>query len=331
VARMQHQRNARAIATLLAALALLGTAATPVAAQDYPTRPIRVIATSSAGGTSDIFMRALAEELHRSLGQPIVVENRPGGAFNIGARACAEAAPDGYTLCIIPGEPLVFNQFLFKTLAFDPATAFEPITQLFTITQVFVVSKALEVKTLPELAALSKAKPGTLSYSTAAVPLGVFMERWKKETGADMVRVPFRGGGEAVTALLTGATPIGFYGIANVRSHLEGGTVVGLVVDSDTRSPLFPGIPTIPEATNTKFAGRSYFGLLAPARTPKPIVARLQAEVARIVNEPGFRRRNLIERGLEPVASTPEEFARFIRDDRVPAGQIVKEAGLEPQ
>ena len=328
---MQRQRTAGAIASLLAALTVLGCAAANVAAQDYPTRPIRVIATSSAGGTSDIFMRALAEELHKSLGQPIVVENRPGGAFNIGARACAEAPPDGYTLCIIPGEPLVFNQFLFKTLAFDPATAFEPITQLFTITQVFVVSKALAVKTLPELAALSKAKPGTLSYSTAAVPLGVFIERWKKETGADLVRVPFRGGGEAVTALLTGATPVGFYGIANVRSHLEGGTVIGLAVDSDNRSPLFPDIPTIPEATNTKFAGRSYFGLLAPARTPKPIVARLQAEIARIVNEPGFRQRNLIERGLEPVASTPEQFARFIRDDRVLAEQIVKEAGLEPQ
>jgi tripartite-type tricarboxylate transporter receptor subunit TctC len=324
-------RSVRAPTALLAAFALLGCAATHVVAQDYPTRPIRVIATSSAGGTSDIFMRALAEELHKSLGQPIVVENRPGGAFNIGARACAEAAPDGYTLCIIPGEPLVFNQFLFKNLAFDPATAFEPITQLFTITQVFVVSKALGVKTLPELAALSKAKPGTLSYSTAAVPLGVFIERWKKETGADMVRVPFRGGGDAVTALLTGATPVGFYGIANVRSHLEGGTVTGLVVDSDKRSPLFPDIPTIPEATNTKFAGRSYFGLLAPARTPKPIVARLQAEVARIINEPGFRQRNLIERGLEPVASTPEEFARFIKDDRVLAEQIVKEAGLEAQ
>jgi len=324
-------RSVRPPTALLAAFALLGMAGAQVAAQDYPTRPIRVIATSSAGGTSDIFMRALAEELHRSLGQPIVVENRPGGAFNIGARACAEAAPDGYTFCIIPGEPLVFNQFLFKNLPFDPASAFEPITQLFTITQVFVVSAALKVKTLPELAALSKAKPGTLSYSTAAVPLGVFMERWKKETGADLVRVPFRGGGEAVTALLTGATPVGFYGIANVRSHLEGGTVVGLVVDSDTRSPLFPDIPTIPEATNTKFAGRSYFGLLAPARTPKPIVARLQADVARIVAEPGFRQRNLIERGLEPVASTPEEFARFIRDDRVLAAQIVKEAGLEPQ
>jgi tripartite-type tricarboxylate transporter receptor subunit TctC len=300
-------------------------------AQDYPTRPIRVIATSSAGGTSDIFMRALADELYKSLGQPLIVENRPGGAFNIGARACAEATPDGYTLCIIPGEPLVFNQFLFKSLAFDPENGFEPVTQLFFITQALVVSAALNVRTLPDLIALSKAKPGTLSYSTAAVPLGVFIERWKRDTGADLVRVPFRGGGEAVTALLSGSTPVGFYGIANVRAQLEGGTVIGLLVDSDKRSSLFPDIPTIAEGTGMTFAGRSYFGLLAPARTPKPIVARLQQAVARIVNEPGFRDRNLIERGLEPVASTPEEFARFIRQDRVASEQIVKESGLQPQ
>ena len=118
-----------ALPTILALSVAALSLAAPAAAQDYPARPIRVIASSSAGGTSDIFMRALGEELHKTLGQPVIVENRPGGAFNIGARACAEAAPDGYTLCIIPGEPLVFNQFLFKTLAFDPA-AFEPVTEL---------------------------------------------------------------------------------------------------------------------------------------------------------------------------------------------------------
>lgn len=318
------------VGALLAALVTLSAPPT-AAAQDYPARPVRVIATSSAGGTSDIFMRALAEELNKRLGQPFIVENRPGGAFNIGARVCAEAAPDGYTLCIIPGEPLVFNQFLFKSLGFDPENGFEPITQLFFITQALVVSGALNVRTLPELVALSKAKPGTLSYSTAAVPLGVFIERWKKETGADLVRVPFRGGGEAVTALLNGSVPVGFYGIANVRSQLEGGTVIGLLVDSDKRSPLFPAIPTIPEGTRQTFSARSYFGLLAPAKTPKPIIARLQAEVARIVEEPAFRNRNLIERGLEPVANTPDEFARFIREDRAIAEQIVKESGLQPQ
>ena len=314
------------IGVVLVALLL----ASPSSAQDYPTRSIRVIATSSAGGTSDIFMRALAEELHKGLGQPIIVENRPGGAFNIGARACAETPPDGYTLCIIPGEPLVFNQFLFKNLGFDPENGFTPITQLFFIAQALVVSASLNVKTLPELIALSKTKPGTLSYSTGAVPLGVFMERLKKDTGADFVRVPFRGGSEAVTGLLNGSTPIGFYGIANMRAQMDSGAIVGLLVDSEQRSPLFPGIPTVREATG-KIAARSYFGLLAPAKTPRPIVDRLQAEVARIVAEPGFRQRNLIERGLDPVAGTPDEFARYIREDRVTSEQIVKESGLQPQ
>jgi tripartite-type tricarboxylate transporter receptor subunit TctC len=314
------------IGVVLAVLLL----ASPSPAQDYPTRSIRVIATSSAGGTSDIFMRALAEELHKGLGQPVIVENRPGGAFNIGARACAEAPPDGYTLCIIPGEPLVFNQFLFKNLGFDPENGFAPITQLFFIVQALVTSASLDVKTLPELIALSKAKPGTLSYSTGAVPLGVFMERLKKDTGADFVRVPFRGGSEAVTGLLNGSTPIGFYGIANMRAQLESGAIVGLLVDSDQRSPLFPAIPTVREATG-KIAARSYFGLLAPAKTPRPIADRLQAEVARIVHEPSFRHRNLVERGLEPVAGTPDEFARYIQEDRIVSEQIVKESGLQPQ
>src|SRR5262245_46793124 len=303
----------------------------PAAAQDYPTRPIRVIAVTSAGGTSDVFMRALGEEMHKRLGQPLIIENRPGGAFNIGARACAEAAADGYTICIIPGEPLVFNQFMFKSLGYDPVTAFAPITQLFFITQALVVSAKLEVKSLPELAALSKAKPGTLSYSTGAIPAVVFMERWKKATGADIIKVPFRGGGEAVAALLTGATPVGLYGIANMRPQLEAGSVRALAVDSDARSPLFPDIPTILEASGQLYTGKSFFGLLAPAGTPKPIIAKLNALVVRIVGEPEFRRKNLIERGLDPVAGSPEQFARLIADDRAAAAQMVKEAGLEPQ
>ncbi len=320
----------RSLSRAVAVAAALFCGVSLAGAQDYPTRPIKVIAVTSAGGTSDIFMRALGDELQKRLGQPIVLENRPGGAFNIGTRACAEAAPDGYTICIIPGEPLVFNQFLFKTLTFDPA-ALVPITQLFLLDQALVVGASLNVKSVAELAALSKAKPGTLSYSTAAVPLGVLIERMKKDFGIDMVRVPFRGGGEAVNALLSGTTPIGFYGISNVRAQLEAGLVVGLMVDSDRRSPLFPNIPTIPEATGKTFGSRSYFGLVAPPGTPKPITAKLQAEVARIMAEPDFRQRHLVERGLEPVASTPAEFADFIKKDRVLAAQIVKEAGLEPQ
>ncbi len=214
---------------------------------------------------------------------------------------------------------------MFKTLQYDPVTAFEPITQLFFITQALVVSAELNVKTLPELAALSKAKPGTLSYSTAAIPAVVFMERWKKETGADLVKVPFRGGGEAVAALLTGATPVGLYGIANMRSQLEAGSVRGLAVDSDARSPLFPDIPTIPEASGQKYTAQVLFrpdgaGRHAEAdRRQAPRRGRAHRRAS-----PSFGDSNLIERGLEPVASTPEEFARFIKEDRLTAAQIVQ-------
>ena len=152
---------------LIAAIMFVAAAAAP---QDYPAQPIHVITTSSAGGISDIFMRALGEELHKSLGQPIVIENRPGGAFNIAARACAEAPPDGYTICIINADPLVYNQFLFKKLPFDPEKL-EPIIKLFHLIQVLVINSDLKVKTVDELVALSKQKPGTLTYLTASVPL----------------------------------------------------------------------------------------------------------------------------------------------------------------
>jgi tripartite-type tricarboxylate transporter receptor subunit TctC len=319
-----------AIRHLFASIVAAALLAAPAAAQDYPSRPIRVIAVTSAGGTSDVFMRALADEMQKGLGQPIVIENRPGGSFNIGARACAEAAPDGYTICIMPGEPISFSQYLFKSLAYDPA-AFEPITQLFTIVQALVVSKQLNVRTVLELVALSKAKPGTLSYSTGSVPFSVFFEAIKRDTGADIIRVPFRGGGEAVNALLTGATPVGFYGLANMRGQMDAGLVVGLMVDSVGRSPLYPDMPTIPQAIGKNFNARSYFGLVAPPGTPKPIAARLQTVIAKIAAQPEFRQKHFIERGLDPVVSTPDEFAAFIKEDRALAAQIVKDAGLQPQ
>lgn len=318
------------LCALLAAFALLPPICAAVA-QDYPTRPVRVIATSSAGGTSDIFMRALADELHKSLGQPFIVENRPGGAFNIGARACAEAPPDGYTLCIIPGEPLVFNQFLFKSLAFDPENGFEPITQLFFITQTLVVSAALDVRTLPDLVALSKAKPGTLSYVAPSVPLSLFMDKFKQSSGADMVKVPYRGGGDAVNGILSGATPIAFLGLANVISHLRAGTMVALAIDSEHRSPLIPDVPTLRELGYRGDITQVYFGLVAPAGTPAPIIARLNQEFVRIGTMPAFRSRNMVDLGLEPILDQPDDFARYLKENRVVTERIVKEAGLEPQ
>src|SRR5262245_32868228 len=159
---------------LLAAIAV-ADAPLPAAAQTWPTRPVRVITANSAGGTSDVFVRALGEELQKRWGQPVIIENRSGGGMNIAGRACAEAANDGYTICILPNETLTLNQFTYKSIPYDPEKDFEGITNAFINTQVMVVSSALGVNSLEELAALSKAKPGTLSYSALAIPMQITM------------------------------------------------------------------------------------------------------------------------------------------------------------
>ena len=234
----------RAAIACLAALAVLVPAA-PAAAQNYPNRPIRVIVTTSPGGISDVFVRALSEPLHKRLGQPVVVENRAGGFMILGARACAEAAPDGYTLCVMPGEPLTYNQFTQKSLPYDPVKSFDPITNFFFITQALGVSSKLGVKSLDELAAYSKAKAGTLSYSAPSSSLIYFMENWKKKTGADLVRVPFKGGGDTVTNMLSGVTPIGFLGLGNFLSYIHAGQVTPILVDADKRVAVIPDAATL--------------------------------------------------------------------------------------
>ena len=168
------------VAVLLTAVVALVAQAR---ADDYPSKPIHVLTTSSAGGISDIFMRVLGEELHKSLNQPLIIDNRPGGAGNIAARACQDAQPDGYTICIINADPMIYNQFLFKNLSFDP-DKLAPITNLFDLIQVLVINSDLKAKTVDELIAVSKQKPGTLSYLTASVPMVAYMDSIKNEKGA---------------------------------------------------------------------------------------------------------------------------------------------------
>jgi len=300
-------------------------------AQDYPTRTIRVIIPLGAGGGGDVFTRALADELQKALRQPVVVENRTGGALNIGTRACAEAAPDGYTICVLSSEPAVYNQFLFKSLPFDPEKDLEPISNLFFNTLALVTNPALKVTTIPELVALSKAKPGTLSYGTFSFPLAHFMEKLKKETGADIVRIPFRSGSEVVNAVMSGSTPVAILALSNMVPQLQSGHITGLVVTAKTRSPLFPNIPTLAEARNGEDYPSTWFGLFAPVGTPKPIIAKLANEVARIVEDRDFRQRMFIDRAVEPAGMRLDDFARFIREERKVAGRLVKEAGLQPE
>jgi tripartite-type tricarboxylate transporter receptor subunit TctC len=289
---------------------------------------VRVIIPLGAGGGGDIFTRALTDELQKRLGQSFVVENRTGGALNIGTRACAESAPDGYTICVISSEPIVYNQFLFKSLPFNPEKDFEPITNLFFNTLAFAVNPDLKVKAIPELMALAKTKQ--LSYSTFSFPLAHFMEKLKQKHGVDIVRVPYRSGNEVMTALLSGATPITLLGLANMVPQLRSGHVAALAVNANTRSPLFPAIPTIKEATGDVLP-QSWFGLFAPAGTPKPIINKLATEVAAITADPAFHKKTYIDRAVERAVDTPENSAKFIKEDRALAARIVKESGVQPQ
>jgi tripartite-type tricarboxylate transporter receptor subunit TctC len=317
----------RAALCCLAALVLQD--AVPAAAQTYPARPIRVIVTTSPGGLSDVFVRALSEPLHKRLGQPVVVENRAGGFMILGARACAEAPPDGYTFCVMPGEPLTYNQFTQRSLPYDPEKSFETITNFFFITQALGVSSKLGVKTMDELAAYSKAKAGTLSYSTPSSSLFVFMENWKQKAGADMVRVPFKGGGDTVTNMLSGVTPIAFLGLGNLISYIRSGMITPILADSDKRVAMIPDTPTLGELGFARDHTRAFFGLLAPAGTPRAITERVRGEIVRIASDPGFRKRQMLDRGLEPVLNTPEQFREHLAADRVRSHAIVKAAGLE--
>jgi tripartite-type tricarboxylate transporter receptor subunit TctC len=304
--------------------------ATTASADDYPNRPIRVFTTSSAGGLSDIFMRVLGEELHKSLGQPLIIENRPGGAGNIAARACQDAPPDGYTICIINADTMIYNQFMFKSIPFDPEKL-TPIVNLFHLIQVLVVNSDLGAKTVDELVAVSKAKPGTLNYLTASIPCVVYMDSLKRDKGADWIRVPFRGGGEAVTAILGGTTPIGLIGLGNVTAQIKAGKMNALALVNNIRTPQLPDVPTLADLGYKGAPSETWYGLFAPAGTPKAIIDRLNGEIVKVVSDPGFREKYIISRGLVPAIDTPEEFARDIKTGRAGAEQVVKESGLPPQ
>jgi tripartite-type tricarboxylate transporter receptor subunit TctC len=314
---------------VLASLSVL-LSAMPAVAQPYPSKPIRAITSVGPGGTSDIFIRLIGDELHKRWGQPVIVDMRPGGNMTISGRTCAEAPNDGYTICILPGETLSYAKFLYAKIPYEPES-FEPITNAFFNTQVLVVHSALNVKTLDELAAVSKAKPKTLSYVAPGAAHALFMEKWKEASGADIVRVPFRAGAEAVNGVMSGVTPVAFFGMANWLQHIRAGTVVALAVEGPKRSPLLPDVPTLAELGYRRSLTYAYFGLVAPGGTPKPIIRKLRDEIARIGNDPDFRQKRMIDVGIVPIFDTPEQFAQFLEEDRAVAARVVGEAGIQPQ
>jgi tripartite-type tricarboxylate transporter receptor subunit TctC len=292
---------------------------------------VRIVFPLAAGGGGDVYTRALADELQKAWHQPVVVENRPGGGQNIGARACAEATPDGYTLCVMSSEPTAYNQFMFKSIPYDPEKDFQPITNLFFNTLAVVVNPDLKVKTLAELIALAKKERGKLSYATFAFPAQVFMDKLNKTEGTDIVRVPYKGGGEVVNALLGGNTPVAVLALSNMVAQLQSGRITPLAVVANARSPLFPDVPTLTEVRPGAAFRTTWFGLFTQSGVPRPIVEKVARDADRIMAQPDFRKRIYTDRGVEPAMERLDDFARFVADERKIAETTFKESGLQPR
>jgi tripartite-type tricarboxylate transporter receptor subunit TctC len=321
----------RTLTFAASAIALLMTPQAGKAQQNFPTKPIRVITASAPGGLSDIFIRSVGDQLQKKWGQPLIIESRPGGNWNIGLRACAESPPDGYTICIISNDAVTYNPLTFSNMTVDVEASLVPMTNLFFITQALGVNATLGAKSVNELVQVVKAKPKTFSYSTPALPLVVFMNDLNKEKDIDLIRVPFKGGNAAINGVLTMVTPITFLGIGNMVSHLQSGAMNALLVDGDRANPLAPGVPSIAEYGYKRPLTRSYFALFAPAGTPTELITKIVDDVRSVASDPLFRERNFTLRGLEPVLNSPEEFAWYLQRDRALAKSIVEEAGIKRQ
>ena len=232
---------------------------------------------------------------------------------------------------MINADPLIYNQFLYKSLPFDPEKGLVPIVKLFHLIQVLVVNSDLHAKTVDDLIAASKAKPGTLSYLTASLPCVVYMDGLKRDKGADWVRVPFRGGGEAVTGILGGSTPIGLIALGNVTSYIKAGKMDALVLVNNKRTPLLPNVPTLEDIGYKGAPSQTWYGLFAPAGTPKEVIDRINAEVRSVFADKAFVDKYVINRGQVPAINSPAEFAAEIAADRAGAKDVVKASGMQPQ
>jgi tripartite-type tricarboxylate transporter receptor subunit TctC len=316
----------------LAAL-LLAVLAPFAAAQSYPDKPIRVLVPYPAGGGIDLIARVLGEELAKRWGHGFVVENRPGGSTIPAAQEAARAAPDGYTLLLTTDSTMSVNPYLFARLPYDPAKDFVPITQLVFLNQLLLAHPSLPANNLKELVALAKQKPGTLnyaSYGSGSQP-HLAMETFKQLAGIDIVRVPYKGIPQAVPAAIAGEVQLTFSGAASSQGHIQAGRLKPLAIGGEHRLPLMPDVPTFAEQGYPGVPANAWFGFFAPAGTPAPIVAKLQSEIAAVLKSPEFRARQIDAKGYELVASTPADFAAFLKQDSERNGRAVRISGAKAE
>ncbi|OGA24912.1 MAG: hypothetical protein A3I02_12455 [Betaproteobacteria bacterium RIFCSPLOWO2_02_FULL_67_26] len=317
-------------------LALLGLAiaaslacTTGAAAQGYPSRPIRLIVPQPPGGSTDLIARLLSQRIGEVLGQTIVVDNRPGAGSIIGTELVARADPDGYTLLTVAASYTI-NPALHNKLPFDPVRDFTPISQIVTLPHILIVHPSVPVKSVQELIALAKAKPGEINVAASGVATSTHMaaELFMFTTGTRMVPVQYKGGGPSITAMIAGQCHLNFAAISTALPHVRAGRVRALAVSSAKRSAGAPEYPTVAEAGVPGYDHSSWVGLLAPAGTPRPIVNRLGAEAIKVARDDQVKSM-LLQRGMEVVGSTSAEYAGLIKTEVAKWRKVVKAAGIK--
>jgi tripartite-type tricarboxylate transporter receptor subunit TctC len=298
-------------------------------AQPYPTRPIRLVVPQSAGGSTDLVARPLARQLGEALGQPVVVDNRPGAGSVVGTDLVAKAAPDGYTLLAVAAS-FAITPSLQKQLPFDPLRDFAPVTLLSAFPNVLVIHPAFPVTSVAELVSWLKKNPGKANYGSSGIGTGTHlsMELFKHMAGVEIVHVPYKGGAPSVNALLAGEVQVNLATISTAVPHIRTGRLRALAVTSRERVAALPEVPTIAEAGVPGYDYSSWIGLLAPAKTPAPVVARLGAEAARIMRTPEILSILALE-GAQPVGGTPEEFAAVLHTEIGRWRKVVEAAGIK--
>ena len=302
-----------------------------VNAQTFPTKPIRFIAAFPAGGPSDIVARAIGKRMAEVLGQPVVIDNRPGAGGNIGAEAVAKSPPDGYTV-LLGGSYVTIAPSLYAKPPFDPVRDFAPISLIVSNQYVLVIHPSVPARDVRDLIRLANAQPGRLNYASTGPgsPPRLCGELFKSMAGIEMVNIAYKGATPALIDMIGGHIDVYFGGISGTLPPIASNKVRALAVTSSRRSSQLPAVPTVAEAALPGYDITTWFGLLAPAGTPREIVNKLNSVIVAIVNEPAMNH-YLIGQGVDPVTNTPEQFAAYIKNEVPKFAQIVKAAGIKPE
>jgi tripartite-type tricarboxylate transporter receptor subunit TctC len=308
---------------------ILALACSALQAQSYPAKPIRLIVPYPPGGGTDFFARTVSAKLSDNLGQQVVVENRPGAATIIGAEAVAKSAPDGYTILLGDTATFAVNPALYKKLPYDPLKSFEPISLTGRFALLLVVHPSVQANSVAELIALAKAKPGTLNYASPGPgsPHHLAMVLFTQRTGINLVHVPYKGAGPAIQDLLGGQIPTMFLDLAAGAPQIKGGKIRALGVASPKRIAALSDLPTLAESGLPGFEAWAWQGLVAPAGTPPEVVAKLGAEYARAIGDPGIRQK-IVDAGVDPLQSSPREFTDYIRSEQEKWAKVVKDGNI---